>query len=181
MPALLKAEDPPHYTYEEYQNWQGRWEIIYGVPYAMSPQPSFRHQRISARIASELSRQLERVKNLTAMLPIDWEISEDTIVNPEHVIVRGRPEGVKLTEPPILAIEILSPSTATKDRNLKNRLYEKAGLPYYIIIDPESEMAEVYVLEHGHFSLKLSTRDDSFEFEADDSRFSISFSEFWDE
>lgn len=180
MSAVLKTEDLPHYTYTDYKTWQGRWEIIYGVPYAMSPQPSFRHQRISQRIAKVLGLALEKNKNLTPLLPIDWEITEDTIVNPDHVIVRGRPEGVKLTEPPVLAIEILSPSTATKDRNLKFRLYQSAGLPYYIIVEPEKEQAEVYALENSLFQLKLSTRKDTYEFVADSEKFSICFATIWD-
>jgi hypothetical protein len=29
----------PHYTYEEYWLWEGRWELIVGIPYAMIPAP----------------------------------------------------------------------------------------------------------------------------------------------
>jgi hypothetical protein len=29
----LKMEDLPHYTYDDYAQWEGRWEIISGVPY----------------------------------------------------------------------------------------------------------------------------------------------------
>jgi hypothetical protein len=31
----------PHYTYVEYEQWEGQWELIEGIPYAMSPLPSF--------------------------------------------------------------------------------------------------------------------------------------------
>ena len=27
----------PHYTYEDYCMWEGNWELIDGIPYAMSP------------------------------------------------------------------------------------------------------------------------------------------------
>jgi hypothetical protein len=40
----------PHYTYEDYCEWEGRWEIIEGMPYAMSPVPSFRHQLVQSRL-----------------------------------------------------------------------------------------------------------------------------------
>lgn len=30
----------PHYTYSDYCNWEGRWELIEWIPYAMSPAPS---------------------------------------------------------------------------------------------------------------------------------------------
>jgi hypothetical protein len=30
----------PHYTYEDYCHWEGRWEVIDGISYAMIPAPS---------------------------------------------------------------------------------------------------------------------------------------------
>ncbi len=33
--GALKAEYLPHYTYDDYIQWKGDWELIYGVPYAM--------------------------------------------------------------------------------------------------------------------------------------------------
>jgi len=37
----------PNYTYEDYLNWEGSWEIIDGIAYAMSPMPSTAHQKIA--------------------------------------------------------------------------------------------------------------------------------------
>jgi hypothetical protein len=37
----------PHYTYDDYVHWEGLWEIINGIPYAMSPTPTLRHQFIA--------------------------------------------------------------------------------------------------------------------------------------
>jgi len=34
-------EDLPHYTYDNYVQWEGRLELICGVPHAMSPSPKF--------------------------------------------------------------------------------------------------------------------------------------------
>ncbi len=34
----------PYYTYEDYCRWEGRWELIDGIPFAMSPAPTPRHQ-----------------------------------------------------------------------------------------------------------------------------------------
>ncbi|MGC8783703.1 MAG: Uma2 family endonuclease, partial [Armatimonadota bacterium] len=75
----------PHYTYADYVQWEGRWELIEGIPFAMSPQPSFRHQRISHRIAEELGRALEGCERCRAVLPVDWKISEDTVVQPDNM------------------------------------------------------------------------------------------------
>ena len=52
--VALKNEDLPHYTYDDYVQWEGRWEIINGIPYAMYPAPSKKHQRVSLKIARQL-------------------------------------------------------------------------------------------------------------------------------
>jgi hypothetical protein len=36
----------PHYTYSDYEQWEGQWELIDGIPYAMSPLPVPKHQKI---------------------------------------------------------------------------------------------------------------------------------------
>jgi hypothetical protein len=40
----------PHYTYDDWLNWEGQWELIEGIPYAMSPMPVPNHQRIAANL-----------------------------------------------------------------------------------------------------------------------------------
>lgn len=52
----------------------------------------------------------------------------------------------KLLITPVLVFEIVSPSTARKDKVLKYQLYEKAGVKYYCIVDPETRSAEVFTL-----------------------------------
>ena len=47
--------------------------------------------------------------------------------------------GLKLSGPPDLVVEILSPGTAARDLGLKLEQYEIAGIPEYWIVDPESE------------------------------------------
>jgi Uma2 family endonuclease len=61
-------------------------------------------------------------------------------------------EGDRLMIPPVLLFEILSPSTARKDRVLKYQLYENAGAKYYCIVDPENRSAEVFVLGNRKYN-----------------------------
>src|SRR5664279_4275784 len=60
--STTKMEDLPHYTYDDYVQWEGRWELIYGVAHAMSPSPGISHQSISQHIASQLDRALENCR-----------------------------------------------------------------------------------------------------------------------
>jgi hypothetical protein len=48
MPTLaLKEEYIPRYSYKDYLEWEGKWELIGGIAYAMSPAPIIKHQEIS--------------------------------------------------------------------------------------------------------------------------------------
>ncbi len=40
----LKIEYLPKYKYDDYKQWEGKWELIHGIPYAMSPALGFEHQ-----------------------------------------------------------------------------------------------------------------------------------------
>ena len=157
MARTLAVEDLPNYTYDDYVNWEGRWEVIHGIPYAMAPSPTYKHQSLSHRIAGQLYRLLEHSKFCHAVLPVDWEIRKDTVVQPDNMVVCGEnADDKKLTIAPVLVFEILSPSTAAKDKMLKYKLYQEAGVKYYCIVDPNQLSADVFVLKQDKYMDKLS-------------------------
>lgn len=80
MGFALKAEHLPEYTYENYLAWEGNWELIHGVPYAMSPGPSIRHQRLNTRITMLLNELLGDCEKCEALIPVDWKVSDTTVV-----------------------------------------------------------------------------------------------------
>ena len=146
----------PHYTYADYLHWEGKWELIDGIAYAMSPAPNMRHQHISGKLYLALTNALANSTcNCTAFLPIDYKIAEDTVVQPDVLVVcNPQMAGKVLEQTPALVAEVLSPSTALKDRNSKYHLYEEAGVPYYLIIDHEKSLVEVYRLADGAYQLE---------------------------
>jgi Uma2 family endonuclease len=86
---------------------------------------------------------------------VDWQISDDTVVQPDVLVVCDEnEEEEKLTVTPVLVFEILSPSTARKDRVLKYQLYQNSGVTYYCIVDPGTKSAEVFVLRDQKYSPK---------------------------
>ncbi|MCP5053770.1 MAG: Uma2 family endonuclease, partial [bacterium] len=142
--VALKTEDLPHYTYDDYVQWEGKWEIIHGIPYAMTPSPRKKHQWINTEIIWQLRTQLNDCKECNVLMPVDWPITENTVVQPDILVVCGESmEGAKLENTPVVIFEILSPSTAKKDRGLKYELYQNAGVKYYCIVDPETLSTEV--------------------------------------
>jgi Uma2 family endonuclease len=76
------------------------------------------------------------------------------------VVVRIDQVGeAKFTRPPLLAVEVRSPSTALIDLNRKKSTYEKFGVPSYWIIDPDPARPELTVFEgrDGHYRLEAKT------------------------
>ena len=55
--------------------------------------------------------------------------------------------GAKFIEPPLLAVEIRSPSTALVDLNRKKTAYERFGVPTYWIVNPDPPEPELTVFE----------------------------------
>jgi len=160
----LAMKDLPHYTYDDYVQWEGKWELIGGVPYAMSPAPSVEHQSISQMIAYELQRNLKQknCRECRALLPVDWQIAEDTVVQPDNLVVCGTPQWQKkLTTTPALVFEIISPSTSQKDRGIKYRLYEEAGVRWYCIVSPLTKSVEIYRLENGKYVAAFEAEEGS--------------------
>ena len=147
----------PHYTYEEYCLWEGRWELIEGIPYAMSPAPSPRHQWISSNIKYELKDAIKKsgCKNCKVYDFIDIKVAEDTILQPDAVVVCNEINKPFLDFPATLVVEILSPSTAMKDRNNKFSIYQAQKFPYYLIIDVDKNEIVIYHLkENGKYALE---------------------------
>ena len=66
---------------------------------------------------------------------MDFKISDDTILQPDVLVVCGKINKNFLDFPPVLVVEILSKSTEERDRNVKYDFYEQEGVKYYLIVD----------------------------------------------
>jgi Uma2 family endonuclease len=171
----------PHYTYDEYLLWEGRWELIEGMPYAMSPAPNSRHQWISSQLSALFVEALKGCKKCKTYQPIDWKIAEDTVVQPDLSIVCGPIKSFTYLDfPPVLVVEILSPSTATKDRREKFELYQAQGVKYYLMIDPAFKKIEVFELINKTFQA-VAVNPDNYNFSIEDCTASVSFTGLFEE
>ena len=171
----------PHYTYQEYQHREGRWEIIEGEAFAMSPAPIPKHQNISGNIFAELREALQKCETCRSYLPIDWHIAEDTIVQPDNLVLCYKPTGSYITKAPSLIFEVISPSTAAKDEHLKFELYEREGVLYYVIVYPNETMAKVFKLHEGRYIKALDATDEVFTFDLKKCTIDFDFSKIWEE
>src|SRR5262245_18346864 len=134
-----------------------RYELYDGELVEMTS-PTLRHQRAVRHLVGILDRHV-RANNLGEVIPAPFDVilSRTTLVQPDIVFVeqdRARIiadcgiEGV-----PTLALEVLSPSTAVRDRSIKKALYARHGLPYLWLLDPGDESLEVYELQADGYVL----------------------------
>ena len=172
----------PRYTYEDYERWEGRWELINGLPYAMSPSPIIRHQEVSANIWLELKNNSKKCKYCKALMGVDWKIDEKTVVCPDNVLICNKNIGdFYIIETPQIVFEVLSPSTAFKDRNVKFPLYEKNGVKYYIMVDTQAKVAEIFELENSKYQKVKNAQFNKFEFKLKDCKVEFDFKKIWAE
>ena len=178
--SAVKKEYLPNYTYDDYVEWEGSWELIYGVPYAMAPAPMIKHQAISNKIAWQLQNVLQKCETCQALLPIDWKIGEDTVVQPDNLVICHTPQqDAYISKAPKIVFEILSKSTATVDKHLKYELYEAEGVGYYIIVDPKENIAKVYKLKEGKYIKVCDAHEENVDFDLNDCTFTFEFSKIW--
>jgi len=175
----LKREYIPRYSYGDYLNWEGRWELIDGIAFAMSPLPSIEHQETSKRILIQLTSLLKDCPECKALLPVNWKIAEDTVVQPDNLVVCGDVGGNYLTEKPEMIFEILSPSTVFKDRNIKYELYEDQKVKYYIIVDIGAKVAEVFRLDNEQYVKIKEAQTGTVPFEFGECRLVFDFGAIW--
>jgi len=146
------------YTYADYVSWpeDERWEIIEGMPYAMTA-PSRLHQKIILKLGNQIDQYLDGSlceiypAPFNVRLPIENEADDsiETTVEPDLSIIcdsdklddkgcRGAPDWI---------IEVLSPSTTLRDMNTKRELYQKHGVKEYWIVHPLERWVMIYTLD----------------------------------
>lgn len=118
-----------------------RYEVIDGVLY-MTTAPSFFHQWIASRIIRALQAQLEDSGvGIVAFAPIGLLMPGCDPVQPDIVVVRSEGRGMiydrRINGVPALIVEVVSPSNAAQDTEIKRAAYARAGLPEYWIVRPE--------------------------------------------
>ena len=178
--AAAAREYSANYTYSDYKHWEGRWELIYGMPYAMAPAPTIEHQSISNKIAWQLVENLKDCSKCQALLPIDWKIDETTVVQPDNLVICHKPiNSAYLTKAPKIIFEVLSKSTAYRDLNLKYELYQKEGVEFYIIVNGEDKIAKVYQLKNGKYIKAIDAHNEKFEFKLKECTFEFDFFKIW--
>ena len=124
-----------------------RYELLDGA-LIVSPRPRIPHQEVATELTSRLRAacpsHLRVIPEPAVQLSTPTEFDPDIVVIPQE-----RVRDAKLVEPPLLIVEIRSPSTALVDQNRKKAAYESFGVPSYWITDPDPDRPELTVFELG--------------------------------
>lgn len=132
-----------------------RYEIINGQTVMMSPSPATNHNRVSGNIYHAFRTYLKSKRCEAFSDGVDVHIDENNIVIPDAMIVCRKEiiKGDGIYGAPDLVVEVLSPSTANRDKKTKKFLYEKHGVKEYWIVDPAGKSIEVYHLRDNKMDL----------------------------
>ena len=123
-----------------------RYEVIDGELF-VTPAPAWRHQAAVSVLNTVLADYLQRQRvGVVLPAPADVVFADDRGVQPDLFVVPGidgrRPEHFDEVRRLLLAVEILSPSTARADRVAKRRLYRTEQVPEYWIVDLDARTFE---------------------------------------
>ena len=155
------------YSYADYLRWsfEERVELIKGKLFRMSPAPRRGHQEISSSIALELLSFLKGKSCKAYYAPFDVRFPNQpndsdaqtfTVVQPDICVIcdHSKLDDAGCKGAPDLIVEILSPSTASKDLNEKYQLYEEHGVKEYWVVYPGEAVLEIYELQEGKYVSK---------------------------
>jgi Uma2 family endonuclease len=175
MPGLVRME---YYSKYDFYEWEGDWELIEGIPYAMSPSPMYGHQYINGKIYRQLDEKLDNCSFCHAVFETDVEFSDDTVVRPDCMVICYEPKE-RLNKAPEVIFEIVSKSSAKRDELLKFDLYQSEGVKYYILTYPDGNKAKVYKLENGKYLKVGDFTDEKYEFVLSKCKINFDFNFIW--
>jgi Uma2 family endonuclease len=142
MSAVLKED----VTVDEFLVWAegrpGRYELLHGRIYAMSPQRAV-HAVVKMAIATELNRAVKSSGLAWHVMPdgMTVRITDDTAHEPDALVYCGPKvaDDVLEIKSPMIVVEVLSPSTRAIDVGTKlPNYFSLPSIKHYLIVAPES-------------------------------------------
>ncbi|MGH7247682.1 MAG: Uma2 family endonuclease [Pseudomonadota bacterium] len=123
-----------------------RYEVIDGA-LVVTPAPSWTHQAALAELFVRLRAYvIEHRIGRVIFAPADVEIDQSSLVQPDLFVVPlvgGRqPRDWSDVRELLLVVEVISPSSARTDRQLKRKFYQRAEVPEYWLVDIDARLIE---------------------------------------
>jgi len=158
----LKYKTTKRISYEEYmalvESSDQRYELIDGEVFLLAS-PSYNHQIVVNEIAWHFHNYFKGKPCRSLTSPFDVRLfgyaskfeEDPNVVQPDVMVICDEDkvnEDNKYEGVPSLVVEVLSPSTKSKDIVLKLHLYMKSGVREYWMADPDNKKISQYFFSH---------------------------------
>ena len=126
-----------------------RYEILRG-DLAVSPSPNRKHQRLVQAVYRWLYERERQEGGQAFVAPFDVIFDEYNVTEPDvlfvraerlHIVTEAHVQGA-----PDLVVEVLSPSTRSRDLGVKAHLYARFHVSEYWAVDPDMNTLTIYRL-----------------------------------
>lgn len=152
--CLVITREVGHYRLDDLLELpeDGRKHELLDGQIVVSPGARPLHQRAVARLIMALNSALPA--GLEALpSPVDVHIPGPlpTKLLPDVVVVPAITVDTETVARPVVAVEVLSPSTRRFDLGRKRAAYARYGTPIYLLVDPVAPSITVLVLDGGDY------------------------------
>jgi Uma2 family endonuclease len=155
------SEEGKRLTYNDYCTLPAetgyRLELFDGM-LIREPSPKVAHQRVIPPLWKILETYFKIVDpgGEVFLAPLDVTLDQYNVVQPDLFYIPGDQmdivEADKIAGAPELIVEVISTTSARKDRIIKMQLYQDAGVLHYFLVDTAAKTLECYFLHEGHYS-----------------------------
>jgi Uma2 family endonuclease len=115
-----------------------RWELIDGEP-VLNPSPAWDHQRVLGNLFKLLLRLEEQNSPWEVLLGIGVKLSNTRLPVPDLMIRPARAIQGSVCDDIIVAFEVLSPSSRSRDLRWKRSAYaDLPSLQHYVVLAPKA-------------------------------------------
>lgn len=160
----MGVPDSLRFTYEDYLLTPDdrRYELVDG-DLLLTPAPTPYHQRVCGNLFAVLlefvrSRRLGEV----LLAPCDVVLSRFDVVQPDILFIQADRLAIigekNIQGAPDLVVEVLSPSTEERDREMKTKLYARSGVRELWLVDPAARTVELYTATGAAFRREALVR-----------------------
>ncbi|HEX6851657.1 MAG TPA: Uma2 family endonuclease [Candidatus Polarisedimenticolaceae bacterium] len=136
-----------------------RYELLDGEV-LVTPAPSPRHQQAVVKLLEVLRAHFRRGARVF-VAPLDVVLSPHDVLQPDLVVVDD-PSAISeraIERPPLLVVEVLSPSTEKRDRGLKLDRYAALGVRHAWLVDHEIPAIACFRLAPGSIARVVQASD----------------------
>ena len=134
-----------------------RAEWVDGQAVIMDAPPVFDHGSATSQLTVLLGSRLPELYVVSEVLLV---LPRDRVRLPDLMMTDHRPEDGWVRDPPLLCVEVLSPSTRSEDAVRKSMEYAEGGVGQYCLVDPELRTLEAMRLVDGAWQVLAQLDDD---------------------